>query len=110
VRGACYLCEVHGVTAHQRTHACPFTDCVCTCCEIVRVRRAVVAHQLRMRRQEKRTCGQYSPSYTCNRCRNHGLYVPKKGHKNACPYDSCPCPMCSLCHSRSILDAHFRTN
>ncbi|GMR34337.1 hypothetical protein PMAYCL1PPCAC_04532, partial [Pristionchus mayeri] len=102
------LCGAHGVTAHQRSHVCPFTGCDCTLCGVVRERRAIVARQLRMRREEQKAGNASSLSYTCNRCRNHGLTVLKKGHKNQCPYEACTCPSCSICRSRSLLDASFR--
>ncbi|KAF8360238.1 hypothetical protein PRIPAC_87161 [Pristionchus pacificus] len=110
LRGACYMCSAHGIEAYQRSHICPFSACECSYCKVIRVRRAVVARQLRMRREEKKLCDSSLRSYTCNRCRNHGLRVPKKGHKNECPFESCSCAMCTLCHSRSILDANFRRN
>ncbi|GMT13978.1 hypothetical protein PFISCL1PPCAC_5275, partial [Pristionchus fissidentatus] len=110
VRGACNLCAAHGIDSYQRAHSCPFKDCECTRCNVVRVRRAIVAQQLRMRREVASGSTDSSRSYTCNRCRNHGLRVQKKGHKNVCSFANCDCPMCTLCHSRSILDANFRTS
>lgn len=47
------MCSSHGVEAYQRSHICPFSACECSNCKVIRVRRAVVARQLRMRREEK---------------------------------------------------------
>ncbi|XP_077196963.1 doublesex- and mab-3-related transcription factor C2 isoform X2 [Paroedura picta] len=35
-------------------------------------------------------------SPTCARCRNHGIKVPLKGHKNSCQFQSCQCDKCIL--------------
>ncbi|GMT13964.1 hypothetical protein PFISCL1PPCAC_5261, partial [Pristionchus fissidentatus] len=108
VLGACNLCAAHGIDSYQRAHSCPFKDCDCARCNVVRVRRAIVAQQLRLRRKEMIASISTHRSYTCNRCRNHGVLVKKKGHNNNCSFANCDCPMCTLCHSRSILDAKFR--
>ncbi|XP_053253908.1 doublesex- and mab-3-related transcription factor C2 isoform X1 [Podarcis raffonei] len=35
-------------------------------------------------------------SPTCARCRNHGIRVPLKGHKNTCQFQGCQCEKCIL--------------
>ncbi|XP_053123854.1 doublesex- and mab-3-related transcription factor C2 [Hemicordylus capensis] len=35
-------------------------------------------------------------SPTCARCRNHGITVPLKGHKNTCQFQGCQCNKCIL--------------
>ncbi|KAL8219660.1 UNVERIFIED_CONTAM: hypothetical protein K2H54_030320 [Gekko kuhli] len=35
-------------------------------------------------------------SPTCARCRNHGIKVPLKGHKNTCQFQGCQCDKCIL--------------
>ncbi|KAJ7304019.1 hypothetical protein JRQ81_011538 [Phrynocephalus forsythii] len=35
-------------------------------------------------------------SPTCARCRNHGIQVPLKGHKNNCQFQGCQCGKCIL--------------
>ncbi|XP_062995813.1 doublesex- and mab-3-related transcription factor C2 [Elgaria multicarinata webbii] len=35
-------------------------------------------------------------SPTCARCRNHGIRIPLKGHKNNCQFQGCQCNKCIL--------------
>ena len=36
----------------------------------------------------------------CDKCRNHGFYVKKKGHKDKCSYEHCPCTFCTVTTKR----------
>ncbi|CAI2354347.1 unnamed protein product [Caenorhabditis sp. 36 PRJEB53466] len=43
--------------------------------------------------------------YMCQLCANHGIFnQPKKGHKQKCPYRTCPCSLCALNTKRRALD------
>ena len=42
--------------------------------------------------------------YKCQRCLNHELVVPRKGHKRHCPYTWCECVKCSLVAERKLLN------
>ncbi|CAO4379661.1 unnamed protein product [Caenorhabditis nigoni] len=43
--------------------------------------------------------------YMCQLCANHGIFnQPKKGHKQKCPYRTCPCSLCALNTKRRHLD------
>ncbi|XP_060114019.1 doublesex- and mab-3-related transcription factor C2 [Heteronotia binoei] len=46
--------------------------------------------------QEDSTLSSIIRSPTCARCRNHGMKVPLKGHKNSCQFQSCQCDKCIL--------------
>lgn len=43
-------------------------------------------------------------TYHCQRCLNHGLAVPRKGHKRCCVYADCSCYNCSLVKERKQLN------
>ncbi|GMT12210.1 hypothetical protein PFISCL1PPCAC_3507, partial [Pristionchus fissidentatus] len=50
----CRLCSAHGSTVSPTFHSCPYTDCPCEKCRLIRKRRAVVAEQTRIRRMQNK--------------------------------------------------------
>ncbi|GMR36755.1 hypothetical protein PMAYCL1PPCAC_06950, partial [Pristionchus mayeri] len=42
--------------------------------------------------------------YYCQRCLNHDLHFPRKGHKTECSYANCPCPACAMVEQRRQLN------
>lgn len=45
-----------------------------------------------------------SRTYHCQRCLNHGLEIPRRGHKKFCRYHSCKCEYCRLVTDRKLLN------
>ncbi|KAJ8037807.1 Doublesex- and mab-3-related transcription factor A2 [Holothuria leucospilota] len=41
----------------------------------------------------------------CAQCRNHNQIVPRKGHKNRCPWSKCTCRKCTLTFEKRQLSA-----
>ncbi|GMS83339.1 hypothetical protein PENTCL1PPCAC_5514, partial [Pristionchus entomophagus] len=104
----CRLCATHGTIISRISHCCPFADCPCSRCVVIRAQRATVAKQSKMRRNLKKgvdTCAlpsiatssftsSESPKapnrgYRCRKCLNHGINVSKKKHRKECPYALC---------------------
>nr|ANA05847.1 sex differentiation-related protein Rwucmab-3 [Romanomermis wuchangensis] len=46
----------------------------------------------------------FGKTYHCQRCLNHGVEVPRKGHKRHCKYAVCECPNCDLVDQRRKLN------
>ena len=44
----------------------------------------------------------------CDRCRNHGLEFPLKGHKPNCPHRNCQCHKCMLNMERKYIQTEIR--
>lgn len=42
----------------------------------------------------------------CDKCRNHDVWVLKRGHKGKCPYENCTCQYCSFTIKRRDLMKH----
>ncbi|XP_047494754.1 leucine-rich repeat extensin-like protein 5 isoform X2 [Penaeus chinensis] len=47
-----------------------------------------------------------SKRQVCDKCRNHDIWVRKRGHKGNCPYEKCSCPYCSFTATRQKLMKH----
>lgn len=47
--------------------------------------------------------------YHCQRCLNHGLEIPRKGHKRECQYADCECDDCKLVEKRKILNREINS-
>ncbi|XP_045625915.2 uncharacterized protein [Procambarus clarkii] len=50
--------------------------------------------------------GVSSKQQKCDMCRNHGVMVEKRAHKNACPYQTCVCALCGLTKKRRDIMRH----
>ncbi|KAK3926906.1 Reticulocyte-binding protein 2-like protein a, partial [Frankliniella fusca] len=54
------------------------------------------------RKQQRKQWGRRS-TRKCNLCLKHGNVVSWKGHRDSCPFQSCPCAGCCLVRCRRIL-------
>ncbi|KAF8360163.1 mab-3 [Pristionchus pacificus] len=53
---------------------------------------------------EEKDIEEEEKKYYCQRCLNHDLHYPRKGHKNECKYANCPCPACAMVEQRRQLN------
>lgn len=53
--------------------------------------------------------GSAGKKYHCQRCLNHGLEIPRKGHKRECQYTDCQCDDCKLVEKRKILNREINS-
>ncbi|GMR59498.1 hypothetical protein PMAYCL1PPCAC_29693, partial [Pristionchus mayeri] len=126
VKRHCGMCRQHGVVAQTRNHGCPFKNCECTKCNLVRQRRSIMSMQIRLRREQDKmfvrtsepdeaevvppSTNSESPSacYFCQKCKNHGVLKWKKDHKKNCQFANCSCKQCELIDTRRALDSHIK--
>ncbi|GMS80457.1 hypothetical protein PENTCL1PPCAC_2632, partial [Pristionchus entomophagus] len=126
VKRHCGMCRQHGVVAQTRNHTCPFKNCECTKCNLVRQRRSIMSMQIRLRREQDKmfvrtnepgqaevvppTKMSDAPTacYFCQKCKNHGVLRWKKDHKKNCQFVNCSCGQCELIDTRRALDSHIK--
>ncbi|GMT10960.1 hypothetical protein PFISCL1PPCAC_2257, partial [Pristionchus fissidentatus] len=126
VKRHCGMCRQHGVVAQTRNHACPFKNCECIKCNLVRQRRSIMSMQIRLRREQDKlfvrtaepdqaeivppTKPTEAPTacYFCQKCKNHGVLKWKKDHKKNCQFANCNCGQCELIDTRRALDSHIK--
>ncbi|XP_068244156.1 PAX-interacting protein 1-like isoform X2 [Palaemon carinicauda] len=51
-------------------------------------------------------CERPGKQQVCDKCRNHDIWVLKRGHKGKCPYENCTCQYCSFTIKRRDLMKH----
>merc|ERR1719481_720350 len=106
----CILCANHNVEQLERVtaenHTCPYTACACLLCELSR------AARLAMRRQQevwRHQLGELANNEEfranrmaqhCVKCRNHGIFKEKRGHRGECEHQNCVCDLCTLTDRR----------
>ncbi|RCN49175.1 DM DNA binding domain protein [Ancylostoma caninum] len=133
VKRHCGMCRQHAFVVETRGHVCPFKNCECEKCKLVRQRRSIMSTQIRLRReQDKRFQRTTNASeadviplntvfeadkrddinmcYFCQKCKNHGMLMWKKDHKRNCEYANCRCEQCDLIDTRRALDRHIKRN
>lgn len=109
---------------------CIYRNCKCGRCEETKSRQKFIASEIAYHRKKSKSGSgsessksvelvsssySYSNSFNskqhqskseirrnqmCARCKNHGIDVALKGHKNDCPFASCLCNTCSITSAR----------
>ncbi|CAJ0588202.1 unnamed protein product [Cylicocyclus nassatus] len=133
VKRHCGMCRQHSLVVETRGHICPFKNCGCEKCKLVRQRRSIMSTQIRLRREQdkrfQRTTNaseadviplntvfetdkrdDINTCYFCQKCKNHGILMWKKDHKRNCEYANCRCEQCDLIDTRRALDRHIKKN
>ncbi|ETN79829.1 DM DNA binding domain protein [Necator americanus] len=131
VKRHCGMCRQHALVVETRGHICPFKNCDCEKCKLVRQRRSIMSTQIRLRREQDKRFQRTTnvseadviPSntvfetdkrddinmcYFCQKCKNHGILMWKKDHKRNCEYANCRCEQCDLIDTRRALDRHIK--
>ncbi|VDD96671.1 unnamed protein product [Enterobius vermicularis] len=124
VKRYCGMCRQHNLVLETRGHNCPYKNCSCSQCSLVKQRRKIMRTQIRLRRaQEKRFQRTMEPQensnkeilltaknmcYFCQKCKNHGVLMWKKDHKRLCRYLNCDCEQCVLIETRRQLDQNLK--
>ncbi|VDM68231.1 unnamed protein product [Strongylus vulgaris] len=131
VKRHCGMCRQHSLVVETRGHICPFKNCGCEKCKLVRQRRSIMSTQIRLRREQdkrfQRTTNvseadviplntvfetdkrdDINMCYFCQKCKNHGILMWKKDHKRNCEYANCRCEQCDLIDTRRALDRHIK--
>ncbi|KHJ82155.1 DM DNA binding domain protein [Oesophagostomum dentatum] len=52
VKRHCGMCRQHSLVVETRGHICPFKNCGCEKCKLVRQRRSIMSTQIRLRREQ----------------------------------------------------------
>ncbi|RXG56396.1 hypothetical protein Avbf_04956 [Armadillidium vulgare] len=103
----CIYCQNHGEDVIKKDHVCPYRDCECLLCDLLRQAQKTMRQQQRIWRDQKNILKQiYGTSFdfnsisgqVCDMCRNHLKLIYKKNHE--CPFINCGCDFCNLTRRR----------
>ncbi|KAI6234635.1 DM DNA binding domain protein [Aphelenchoides fujianensis] len=105
----CRLCRQHGRLLDVNRHDCPFKECDCEKCELIRTQRGIMSRQIRMRRRAAGSrAARPAVRYSCQNCQNHGIQTAKKNHQKVCPFRDCRCAACVLAAARCDVEQKVR--
>ncbi|XP_018026467.1 doublesex- and mab-3-related transcription factor A2 isoform X3 [Hyalella azteca] len=110
----CTFCKNHGIISRKNGHVCKHKDCECLLCQLTTKAQVAMRHQQALWRHQGREMAKNKnfPQHgltnrqLCDKCRNHGEFFKKRGHKSDCKFEKCDCPLCQLTDKRRLVMKH----